>query len=200
MIGNSVKGALAIAVLALSGPALAGDLVYTPVNPSFGGNALNSSHLLSLANAQRTATAQDANSSSGTGTGGSGGDTGNTDADLFVRQLQGRLLSALASQVTEAIFGDNPQDHGLVTFGDTTVEFIRTADSIRLIITDPTGVTEIEVPQLVTTTPAAPSSAFAAAPASSGDLVTNLGGKTLTSNNLSSSSLTGGALSGGGLN
>ena len=38
-------------------PAQAGDITYTPVNPSFGGSPLNSSHLLGLANAQRTATA-----------------------------------------------------------------------------------------------------------------------------------------------
>lgn len=141
------------AILALlpSVPALAGDLVYTPINPSFGGNPLNSSHLLGLANAQRDATASDAKKNSG-GLGGATGGGGTSDADLFVRQLEGRLLSALAGQVTEAIFGTNPQDSGTVTFGTTTVEFIRTLDSIRLLITDTVEgtVTEIVVPQLVT--------------------------------------------------
>lgn len=138
---------LALATWA-STAAFAGDLVYSPINPSFGGNPLNSSHLLGLANAQRTATARDAN----TGTSSTTDPTtpGNTDADLFVRQLQGRLLSALASQVTEAIFGDNPQEQGTVQFGETTVSFSRTLDSIRLTITDATGVTDIIVPQLVT--------------------------------------------------
>ncbi len=132
--------------------AFAGDLVYTPINPSFGGNPLNSSHLLGLANAQRTATAG-SSTSLGTGTGGDGSTTGSSDADLFVRQLQGRLLSALASQVTEAIFGANPQDYGEITFGDTTIIFDRTMSSITLTITDPTGTTQIVVPQLVTGTP-----------------------------------------------
>jgi curli production assembly/transport component CsgF len=149
MMNRISAGAAVALAIAVSMPALAGDLVYTPVNPSFGGNALNSSHLLGLANAQRTATARDANDGDSDPTDPT--TPGNTDADLFIRQLQGRLLSALASQVTEAIFGENPQDQGTVQFGDTTVEFIRTADSIRLIITDPTGVTEIVVPQLVTT-------------------------------------------------
>lgn len=147
-------GGVAAFALLVSGSAWAADLNYTPMNPSFGGNPLNSSHLLGLANAQRTATASDAKSSSssgGTGT-GTGGGTGTSDADLFVQQLQGRLLSALASQVTDAIFGDNPQENGTVQFGDTTVEFIRSIDSITLIITDPTGVTQIVVPQLVTNT------------------------------------------------
>lgn len=133
-------------------PALAGDLVYTPINPSFGGNPLNSSHLLGLANAQRDATARDAKKGGSGRAGGTPGGRGTSDADLFVRQLEGRLLSALAGQVTEAIFGTNPKDSGTVTFGTTTVEFVRTLDSIRLVITDTVEgtVTEIVVPQLVT--------------------------------------------------
>ncbi|MFD2648838.1 curli assembly protein CsgF [Devosia albogilva] len=130
--------------------ASAAPLIYTPVNPSFGGNPLNSSHLLGTASAQRTATAGNPDTGGlGGGGGGLGQTPGSTDADLFVRQLQGRLLSALASQVTEAIFGENPQDNGTVQFGDTTVTFVRTLDSIRLTIVDATGTTEIVVPQLV---------------------------------------------------
>ncbi len=128
--------------------ASAGDLVYTPINPSFGGNPLNSSHLLGLANAQRTATAR---STSLDGGGGAPGETpGTSDADLFVRQLQGRLLSALASQVTEAIFGTDPQDYGEITFGGTEIVFERSMTAITLTITDATGTTQIVVPQLVT--------------------------------------------------
>lgn len=134
------------------GAAGAQDLVYTPVNPSFGGNPLNSSHLLSIANAQREATASDADDDLLAG-GGLDPDPspGQTDADLFVRQLQGRLLSALAAQVTEAIFGEDPQDSGQVIFGDTTVTFERGLESIRLTITDALdgSITEIVVPQLV---------------------------------------------------
>lgn len=143
------------AAMSLCTPAAAERLVYSPINPSFGGNPMNSSHLLSLASAQRTATAKSpATSTPGTGDGGT--TPGNTDADLFVRQLQGRLLSALASQVTEAIFGTNPQDSGEIQFGDTKVSFDRSLGSIRLVIDDGAGgVTEIIVPQLVTSTPGA---------------------------------------------
>lgn len=133
--------------------ASSGDLVYTPVNPSFGGSPLNSAHLLGLASAQRTATAGKDKSGLGTGGGSNPGTTpGSSDSELFVRQLQGRLLSALASQVTNAIFpadGSEGQNHGKVTFGDTVIEFTRTLDSIRLVIDDATGITVIEVPQLV---------------------------------------------------
>lgn len=140
--------ALVLALAATVIPATAGPLVYTPINPSFGGNPLNSAHLMGLASAQRTATASDADDGNGGG-GDPGGTPGSSDADLFVRQLQGRLLSALASQVTEAIFGENPQNSGTVQFGDTTVTFNRTLDSIELTIVDPTGTTVIVVPQLV---------------------------------------------------
>jgi len=133
-------------VLAASGMSTAQDMVYTPVNPSFGGSPLNSAHLLGLANAQRTATARKPAAGADPTQPGSG----SSEADLFIRQLQSRLLSALASQVTEAIFGEDSQDSGTVTFGETTVTFERTIDSIRLIITDPTGVTEIVVPVLMT--------------------------------------------------
>lgn len=133
-------------VLAASGMSTAQDMVYAPVNPSFGGSPLNSAHLLGLANAQRTATARKPAAGADPTQPGSG----SSEADLFIRQLQSRLLSALASQVTEAIFGEDSQDSGTVTFGETTVTFERTIDSIRLIITDPTGVTEIVVPVLMT--------------------------------------------------
>jgi len=142
---------LAGALSLTAAPAAATDLVFSFTNPSFGGPALNSAHFLAIANAQRDATARDADD----GTfGGSGGTTADevTDADLFVRQLEGRLLSALAGQVTEAIFGDNPAENGTVTFGSTEVTFDRSIDAIRLVITDSLDgtVTEIVVPQLVT--------------------------------------------------
>lgn len=147
---------LSVAVLA-TGSAMAGDLVYTPVNPSFGGSPLNSSHLLAIAGAQKNATASDFVKpvDPTTTTGAGAGSTTQSDADLFVRQLQGRLLSALASQVTDAIFGDNPQDSGTVQFGDTRVTFERTLTSIRLRIENSADgtVTDIVVPQLVTSSP-----------------------------------------------
>lgn len=138
-----------VAALAATGPAaMSNDLVYTPMNPSFGGNPNYTSHLMGTANAQRTATASDADDGSGGSPGDPGDTPGSSDAELFVRQLQGRLLSALASEVTESIFGENPQDSGTVQFGDTTVSFERTLSSIRLVISEPTGETEIVVPQL----------------------------------------------------
>ena len=129
----------------------ASDLVYTPINPTFGGNPLNSSHLLAVAGAQKTATASDAPiSSSGSGTGTGTGTTTQSQADLFLSQLEGRLLSALASQVTDAIFGSNPQPTGSIVFGDTTVSFDQTGAEIDLYITEGGTTTTISVPKLQT--------------------------------------------------
>jgi curli production assembly/transport component CsgF len=146
--------AMALSVCALiAAPAAGQDLTFQFINPSFGGNPGNSGHLLALANAQREATARDANNGGAFG-GAGGADTtgGDTRADLFLRQLEGRLLSALSAEVTNAIFGDNPQDSGTVEFGDTTITFDRSPDAITLNIIDVLNGTSttITVPQLVT--------------------------------------------------
>ncbi|MBL4897208.1 MAG: hypothetical protein JKY75_10180, partial [Erythrobacter sp.] len=75
----------------------------------------------------------------------------NSQADIFARQLQSRLLSALSSQVVDAIFGDNPQESGTISFGGQTIEFFRSLDSVTLVITnDDTGEeTRIVVPLFV---------------------------------------------------
>lgn len=147
--------AVAFAIGHSAGAASASDLTFQFTNPSFGGNPGNSGHLLSIANAQREATAADADDGRG---GVPGSPDGGTDdgrdsrADLFVRQLEGRLLSALSAEVTEAIFGEDPQESGEVEFGDTTITFERTPEAITLDIIDLLDGTSttITVPQLVT--------------------------------------------------
>lgn len=148
-----MKQALALFLLICTTAASADDLVYQPLSPTFGGSPLNSSHLLSTANAQKSATASDADDDLLTGSiDGNTNSASNDQAALFIRQLESRLLSSLASQVTDAIFGDNPQDSGTVKFGDTSVSFQRTLDSLELTIINALdgSVTEITVPQLIT--------------------------------------------------
>lgn len=139
--------------ICVSANAVAGDLVYQPFSPTFGGSPLNSSHLLSTANAQKSATARDADDDLLSSIDdGSTNSASSDQAALFLRQLESRLLSSLASQVTDAIFGENPQDSGTVQFGDTSVSFQRTLDSLELTIINGLdgSVTQITVPQLVT--------------------------------------------------
>jgi curli production assembly/transport component CsgF len=128
--------ALGATILAFAGsPALAQDITYQPVDPSFGGNPFNSAHLLGIANAQNKYKDPSAANSS-------------SQADIFARQLQSRLLSALSSQITDAIFGDNPQQHGTISFGGQTIVFDRGLEDVTLTITnDDSGeVTTIVVP------------------------------------------------------
>ena len=76
----------------------------------------------------------------------------NTDlADIFARQLQSRLLSALSSQIVDAIFGENPQERGTISFGGQTINFVRGLENVTLTITnDDTGeVTTIIVPTFI---------------------------------------------------
>lgn len=124
--------------IASTSPALAGDLVYTPINPSFGGNPFNSSHLLGIANAQNKFKDPDSLSNS-------------SQADIFARQLQSRLLSALSSQIVDAIFGENAQNDGTIEFGGQTISWVRDLDQVTLTITnDGTGeVTTIQVPTII---------------------------------------------------
>ena len=130
-------GACAIAAT-LSVPGAAQDITYQPVDPSFGGNPFNSAHLLGVANAQNDY--KDPRSQ-----------TTSSQADIFARQLQSRLLSALSSQIVNAIFGDNPQESGTITFGGQTIRFVRDLESVTLTITDnDTGeVTEIVIPTFI---------------------------------------------------
>ncbi|WP_375402185.1 curli assembly protein CsgF [uncultured Sphingomonas sp.] len=126
-----------MSVLAVS--ANAQDLTYQPVNPTLGGNPFNSAHLLGLANAQNKQT--DPNAA-----------TPNSQTDIFARQLQSRLLSALSSQIVDAVFGENPQERGTISFGGQTITFVRGLENVTLTITnDDTGeVTTIVVPTFIT--------------------------------------------------
>ncbi|MGH1350475.1 MAG: curli assembly protein CsgF [Methyloligellaceae bacterium] len=118
----------------------AGDLVYTPLNPSFGGSSFNSAHLLATAEAQKPKEKPKATSSS------------QSSSERFIRLLESRLYSSLATAVSEAIFGDSAQPSGTITFDTQQVAYTNNGTEIQLTITDfATGqVTNITVPSLVT--------------------------------------------------
>ena len=133
------RATIIVASVAMAGAAQAQDLSYQPINPTFGGNPFNSSHLLGLANAQNDYTDPSARTAT------------NSEADIFARQLQSRLLSALSSQIVDAIFGENPQERGTISFGGQTINFVRSLENVTLTITnDGTGeVTTIVVPTFI---------------------------------------------------
>ena len=131
-------GACAGLAAVLAAPVAAQDITYEPIDPSFGGNPFNSAHLLGIANAQNDYKDPRAT-------------TNSSQADIFARQLQSRLLSALSSQIVNAIFGEDPQESGTIRFGGQTISFVRDLESVTLTITDDdTGeVTTIVVPTFI---------------------------------------------------
>lgn len=128
---------LAVLLLGVHVPASAQDISYAPLNPSFGGSPFNSSHLMGIATAQKPEKSRSATAES-------------SQSELFLRQLQSRLLSSLAGQVTDSIFGDNPQDHGTINFGNQVVSFERGLATVVLTVVDLAAgtTTEIEIPLL----------------------------------------------------
>lgn len=109
------------------------ELVYKPVNPNFGGNPFNDGILLGTASAQNGYKEKRRE---------------RDPTEQFVRSLQSRLYSGLASQVQEAIFGDDPKDSGAFTVGDQRVSFERGLETITLEISNLAAGTStvIEVP------------------------------------------------------
>ena len=114
------------------------DLLYKPINPSFGGDPFVSNHLQGLA-ASQNQYKEDSSSSDG-----------ETTTERFLSMLQSRLYSSLASQVAEAIFGENAQPNGTLVFDDQQITFTNDGTSIHLTVTDfSTGqVTNIVIPTL----------------------------------------------------
>lgn len=122
-----------MSVFGLLNSASAQQLVYTPVNPSFGGNPFNSAHLLGIATAQDSTEAPEEDFME------------TTQAEIFLRQLESRLLAGLASDVTNAIFGDDPQESGIISFDGQTIQFVRGLDNVTITIIDSVTGTSTEI-------------------------------------------------------
>jgi curli production assembly/transport component CsgF len=130
--------ALASTVVLMTGSAYAGTLVYTPTNPSFGGNPLNGSTLLSSAQTQNQHLP-----SSGT----SSGNTPLTQGQIFAQQLTSQLYASLANSITKAIFDADAQPNGTFTFAGTTITYTTVGDSVQLTINDGSTITTVTSPK-----------------------------------------------------
>lgn len=104
------------------------ELVYTPVNPNFGGNPLNGATLLSAAQAQNKAKDPEADLSNGK----------QTPLQQFNESLQRSVLGRLASAATSNILGPNGQlIPGTVETGDFVITISDTGGgSLRVVTTD----------------------------------------------------------------
>jgi curli production assembly/transport component CsgF len=123
------------------GSAQAGTLVYTPTNPTFGGNPLNGSYLFNSAQAQNQYTQSSAN--------GSGAGLGSTPSpgQIFAQQLTSQLYSSLANQITQQIFGSSAATSGTFTFQGTTISYSKDGQNINITINDGQTITHVTVPE-----------------------------------------------------
>jgi curli production assembly/transport component CsgF len=117
------------------GTAQAGTLVYTPTNPTFGGNPLNGAQLFANAQAQFVAPPL-----------ASAGSTAQTPGQIFAQQLTSQLYSSLANQITQAIFGANAAKSGTFSFEGTTITFNQVGGNIDISINDGSTITNVTVP------------------------------------------------------
>jgi curli production assembly/transport component CsgF len=138
--GPVSRAAVACAVLfAMLSPVQAGTIVYTPTNPTFGGNPLNGSYLFN--NAQVQNQHQPSTPSAGTGAGAA-----LTPGQIFAQQLTSQLYSSLANKITTAIFGENAAQNGTFSFEGTTITFQRVGSNINVSINDGQTITNVTVP------------------------------------------------------
>ncbi|MCQ4313288.1 curli assembly protein CsgF [Pseudomonas stutzeri] len=112
-----------LAGLLLSSGVTATELVYTPVNPSFGGSPLNGAWLLGNAQAQNDTKDPDAIDRSSL--------TGTSALDRFTSQLQSSLLSELLTD-----FRNGTSNDGTLTTDDFIVNIVNLDGNLTVQITD----------------------------------------------------------------
>ncbi len=103
------KLSIAILITFFMTTAQASELVYTPVNPNFGGSPLNGSHLLNSANAQNTY--KDPSSSSSSYERPSA-------LERFASSLESRLLSQLMTDIGNGNTGSMVTDDYIIDITD----------------------------------------------------------------------------------
>lgn len=139
--------ATALLALAANG-AQAGNLIYQPVNPAFGGSPLNGTWLQSEATAQNfyQREEQRRNSIQSALQSQAQSQTRQSPGQIFAQQLQSQLYSSLANKITSAIFGENAQNSGQFSFQGTTISFARDGANVNVTINDGQTVTQVTVP------------------------------------------------------
>lgn len=139
---------LALAVLLSSaGAAAAGNLIYQPVNPAFGGSPLNGAWLQSEASAQNIPQARQQRETQLFSTNSSLSRFSDlSPSQIFAQQLQSQLYSSFAKQITRAIFGENVQQSGQFSFQGTTIDFKRVGPNVEISIFDGQTTTNVTVP------------------------------------------------------
>jgi len=101
------------------------EMVYTPINPAFGGNTFNYQWLLSAANAQNTFEEKSDFSYED-----------DTELDRFKESLNRQLLNKISSDLFREQFGDGDLQPGTYMFGSMVLEISPTSDGLLINILD----------------------------------------------------------------
>ena len=119
------------------------DLIYTPQNPSFGGNTFNYNWLLSSANAQNSLTDPSAQSRDN-----SRNNSRRTTLDDFTESLNRQLLNSVTRQLFDLQVGNDGLAPGTYSLGNFQVDVLEGADGLVITIVDIVngGTTEVVVP------------------------------------------------------
>lgn len=114
-------------------------LIYTPVNPSFGGYYYNGQTLLSEAQAQNGFTAPQSQSTYSP--------YGNS-IESFKQSLQSQILSQLSRQIMTNIFGESGLTQGHYEIGNFIIDVNPSSDGVNISIFDSStgGTSNIIVP------------------------------------------------------
>ena len=136
-----LRSAAIVAMLGLALPATAGELVYRPISPGFGGSPFNTDYVFGTAErAQSDPNGKQNNAGFGAGR--------SSPLENFTESLQARLLNQVSDDIVTAIFGEDAANEGRFEVAGTVIEFSRSADTINLVITDTSNgqSTTIDVP------------------------------------------------------
>ena len=139
-----MKKLLLMSLLLTSQPALASEIVFQFKNPSFSGNGAGA-QWLTIENQEfnRKKVIQDRIEAE---LKAKATEEKNSILNRFMNNLQSRIYSQLASQLTENLFSGE-SSIGSFRLDKNLIEYEKTADTIKLKITDDSGnVTEIEIP------------------------------------------------------
>jgi curli production assembly/transport component CsgF len=122
----------------MSAPLQAGQLIYQPVNPNFGGSPLNGPFVLSMASSNNSRFLQNPNQQQ----------AGPSTAQQFKSQITSALLSQIANNVSQQIIGENAKDSGSFNLAGELINFNRANGNVNITITDSAtgGQTQIVIP------------------------------------------------------
>ena len=71
----------------------------------------------------------------------------NTNLQNFLNNFESRVYAQLSTQLVNNLFGENPQNSGIVTIEGNTIQYTKTADMISMTVTASDGtITQVEIP------------------------------------------------------